>query len=305
MSDIRVGPTRTRVTAARNHRTVAWINYGGQAQRLWIQTSADIAFLEHDLGDIWLPAVLPLAMSRGEKIVLRDPISDQRREAAERVQDIFVSWYPKKLSRVAIQAPPSNTPRPRRLRLRRKPDPRVAATCFTGGVDSFYTLLTNPDVGAIVYGHGLDIPLKHRATAGRRVDAELQRVAQESGIDYFRARTNLREVFGKQVSWGFLTHGSVLASIGLVLSPVIESLRIPSTHLIGTDIAWGSHPSLDPLWSTDRLTVIHDGADASRVDKTRRLADEPLAQRHLRVCFLRSGSSTARDASSACERWRP
>ena len=162
----------------------------------------------------------------------------------------------------------------------------MAATCFTGGVDSFYTLLTNPDVGAIIYGHGLDIPLKHRATAGRRVDAELRRIAQESGIDYFRARTNLREVFGKQVSWGFLTHGSVLASIGLVLSPVIESLRIPSTHLIGTDIAWGSHPSLDPLWSTDRLTVIHDGAEASRVEKTRRLADEPLAQQHLRVCFM-------------------
>jgi len=129
-------------------------------------------------------------------------------------------------------------------------------------------------------------PTRTKVTAGRRVDAELRQIAQESGIDYFRARTNLREVFGKQVSWGFLTHGSVLASIGLVLSPVIESLRIPSTHLIGTDIAWGSHPSLDPLWSTDRLTVIHDGADASRVEKTRRVADEPLAQEHLRVCFM-------------------
>lgn len=284
VSVIRVGPTRTKVTSGGNHRTVAPIRYADRTERLWIATGPDIPFLEHDLGDVWLPAVLALAMRRGEDLVLRDPISDQRREAVDMVQDIFASWYPTKMTRVTITAPPSNAPKRKWLRARRRED-RLEATCFTGGVDSFYSLLTNPDVGAIVYGLGLDIPLS-RHKASHRVDADLRQIAHESRVEYLWARTNLREVFGTRVSWGSMSHGAVLASLGLVLSPKIASLRIPASHTFDADFAWGSHPALDPLWSTDRLKVIHDGADTPRSEKTRRLADETLAQQHLRVCFL-------------------
>lgn len=292
MNFVRVGPTRTKVSAAGNHRTVAPIDYGGQVHQMWIATSGDIPFLEHERGDIWLPAILSLAMRRREDIVMRDPISDRRREAVERVQDIFLSWYPKRLSRVSIKAPRSDASRRRRLTARRTapndgraPDSRAAATCFTGGVDSFFSLVSNPEIGAMVYAFGLDIPL-HRRAAAQRVDAELRHIAREFGVDYLWARTNLRGLFGKQVSWGYETHGAVLASVGLVLSPAIESLRIPSTHTHAVNFPWGSHPSLDPLWSTRRLTVIHDGAETSRAAKTSRLADEALAQKHLRVCFM-------------------
>lgn len=49
--------------------------------------------------------------------------------------------------------------------------------------------------------------------------------------------------------------------------------------------AWGSHERTDSLWSSDRLLVVHDGADASRVEKLRALAGEPLVHAHLRVCW--------------------
>ncbi len=203
--------------------------------------------------------------------------------AADKVQDIFVSWYPQRMSRVTITAPPSEAPK-RHWWRGRKPDRRIAATCFTGGVDSFYTLYTNPELAAIIYCRGLDIPLARRKAA-QRVDAELRHISQQSGLDYLWARTNLREVFGKRLSWGAISHGAVLASIGLVQSPVIASLRIPASHTFDADFPWGSHPALDPLWSTDRLSVIHDGADTPRAEKTRQLADDSLAQQHLRVCF--------------------
>jgi hypothetical protein len=37
---------------------------------------------------------------------------------------------------------------------------------------------------------------------------------------------------------------------------------------------------------------VHDGAEASRVDKIVRIADDPIAQRNLRVCYGDYGSNT-------------
>jgi hypothetical protein len=47
---------------------------------------------------------------------------------------------------------------------------------------------------------------------------------------------------------------------------------------------WGSHPLLDPLWSSEALEVIHDGCAVSRVDKVRGLAGCDVALDSLQVC---------------------
>src|SRR5208337_2670196 len=41
----------------------------------------------------------------------------------------------------------------------------------------------------------------------------------------------------------------------------------------------------DPLWSTETTTFIHYCYGISRVEKARSLADNPLAQEYLRVCW--------------------
>jgi hypothetical protein len=48
---------------------------------------------------------------------------------------------------------------------------------------------------------------------------------------------------------------------------------------------WGSHADLDPLWSSDRLRVVHHGATHSRVGKMLAIAGHEWVQRHLRVCW--------------------
>jgi hypothetical protein len=53
---------------------------------------------------------------------------------------------------------------------------------------------------------------------------------------------------------------------------------------------WGSHPLLDPLWSTATLQFLHDGSEARRLDKLRRIADEKLAMKYLRACDNPSSS---------------
>ncbi|MDQ3804974.1 MAG: hypothetical protein M3416_14235, partial [Acidobacteriota bacterium] len=50
-------------------------------------------------------------------------------------------------------------------------------------------------------------------------------------------------------------------------------------------VPWGSHWQTDPLWSSDRLEVVHVGAELPRSDKLRAIAREPLVREHLRVCW--------------------
>ena len=42
---------------------------------------------------------------------------------------------------------------------------------------------------------------------------------------------------------------------------------------------------LDPLWTTERLSVVHDGAESTRAAKITRIADNLVVQGHVRVCL--------------------
>jgi hypothetical protein len=67
---------------------------------------------------------------------------------------------------------------------------------------------------------------------------------------------------------------------------------LASSVPIGEANLFGSHPTLDQLWSTERTAIVHDGADARRVDKVRLLADHREALSNLKVCFA---ADTARN----------
>jgi hypothetical protein len=47
----------------------------------------------------------------------------------------------------------------------------------------------------------------------------------------------------------------------------------------------GSHPLTDPLWSTEAVEIVHDGAEARRTEKILRIVDDAEALDNLRVCF--------------------
>jgi hypothetical protein len=49
--------------------------------------------------------------------------------------------------------------------------------------------------------------------------------------------------------------------------------------------AWGTHPGLDPLWSTETLEFVHDSALRGRLPKIALVATNPVARRTLRVCW--------------------
>ena len=61
----------------------------------------------------------------------------------------------------------------------------------------------------------------------------------------------------------------------------IFPLLIPMLMLISS---LGSHPALDPLWSTETLEFVHDGCEATRIEKVALIAEPDVALKFLRVC---------------------
>ena len=80
-----------------------------------------------------------------------------------------------------------------------------------------------------------------------------------------------------------LTQGSALASVALLLG--FPRVYVPAAYSYSQLIPLGSHPLTDPLWSNESVEIVHDGAEARRVDKVMTIAGNAAALANLRVCF--------------------
>ena len=156
---------------------------------------------------------------------------------------------------------------------------------FTGGVDSFYSLLQYPgQIDRLIYAHGYDMPLDDlpRFEAYRK---SLAAIAALTGKPAIIIRTNLHNhSLFRSVSW-YKTHGSALAALGLLLSRQIGSLIIPPSYASTRLRPWGSHPETDPLFSTAQCRLLHHSTELSRLERIQAIAEHHLVQQHLRVCF--------------------
>jgi hypothetical protein len=119
-----------------------------------------------------------------------------------------------------------------------------------------------------------------------------RRVGCGLGKEVLPVATNLRDFGSRFVDWRSLYYGAFLASIGLALRKYFKKIRIASPHsysqFIAEQIVDGSHPMLDPLWSTESTSFVHDGSEARRLDKVRFISQFPIALQTLRVCFIHS-----------------
>lgn len=161
---------------------------------------------------------------------------------------------------------------------------RPSALCFSGGVDSFFSLLRGPQPEYLVAVHGFDVPLAETERMAA-VQASVGAVAAGFGTRAAIVRTNLRThpAFGA-APWE-RTHGGGLAAIGHLLGDEIGTLVISSSCAYSNSVPWGSHWLLDPLWASERLAVVHFGATHRRGAKLREISGEPIVQNHLRVCW--------------------
>jgi hypothetical protein len=163
---------------------------------------------------------------------------------------------------------------------------------FSGGIDSCYTLVKShlgfrsvaDPISHLIFVKGFDARLSE-AEGLAESERHLGELAAEYNRTLIVVETNLRDV--AQAPWGEMHHGGALAAVAHCLGRGLHTVLIPGSG--GYDevaIPWGSHPLLDELWSTESVQLLHDGAEASRIDKLAALVRHaPTLVDRLRVCY--------------------
>jgi hypothetical protein len=159
---------------------------------------------------------------------------------------------------------------------------------FSGGVDSFYTFLKRRDeITDLIFVHGFDVRLDDAPL--RRMTSEMvRRVASRFGKRVVEVETNLRSLLDPYAHWRDHAHGAALATVGHLLSGSFGRIYISAAYSYAGLMPNGTHPLLDPLWSTEALDFVHDGCEASRLDKVAFIAQHEVALENLRVCWKNS-----------------
>jgi hypothetical protein len=235
--------------------------------------------------DAFAVAMLVPSMKAGESLVIGPAISSQLYFNLPRVRDIFHAWYPD-CQRIEIEATTrAEAPRPKERR---------GASFFSGGVDSFYTLLKcrrdqclPGPLTHIIFMRGVETPLE-RSEGVERSQALAEEVAAHVGAQCIVGETNIRSQF--PLHWETYYFGSGLSATALGLSGGLGYACIPSSLSYKHLKPHGSTP-FDELFSTESLQIIHDGAEAMRPEKLEQIVrwERDLVLSHLRVCIMNSG----------------
>jgi hypothetical protein len=167
---------------------------------------------------------------------------------------------------------------------------------FSGGIDSYSTLRLNrlaiPDGhphairdGILVFGLEQDDPEKFE-----HVKEYLEPAATACGISFVPVYTNVylpyrAEDAGQNFRfWEFEFEGWALAAVAHSLVRGLSVMSISATMSHRTLSPYGSHPLLDPNYSSSDMRIVHAGLALSRLEKTRLVADWGVPLRYLRVC---------------------
>jgi hypothetical protein len=237
------------------------------------------SFLEADASPFAAALLVP-SMRRGEDLIIEGSISKELLNGMYKIMEIFLSWN---IGLKPIKIKPAKLTRD-------TASPTVAATYFSGGVDSFYTYLkhkkdTKNPVTHLLLVNGYDIDPRNKNLWSQTLET-IQKVAGAEGAELVEVESNLRTLIDPIFPWDY-THGGCLAAVALCLRKGLKQVYVPSSCTVDQQIPWGTHLETDKYWGTEKVTFTHDGTEASRVDKIAwQIAKSPTALEYLRVCYM-------------------
>lgn len=262
------------VTGANGFSTVKAEFVTGSDKRTIFFKTGDVTLTPSS--EAWFCLMLLPSMKLGVNPCLDSPISPRLLGAAERLSDIYCSWYADFRRASFPDAVPAT--------VFLEPGNGVGIF-FTGGMDSFYTLLKHRDeITHLIFVHGIDVGLSDTRLR-QQVSDMLDHVGKEFGMSVIEIESNIRGFLEHyDISWS-MGHGDAFACVGHLLAPYFKKIYIPSSFTYANLFPWGTHPLTDPLRSSESIEFVHDGNEASRPQKAALLAKSDIALRFLRVCF--------------------
>ncbi|WP_232629450.1 hypothetical protein [Methylobacterium sp. Leaf118] len=256
---------------------------GNTCRAAWSIDNEDLWFETDDIRltpnlEAAICAVMPCAANLKHQVACRQPVDEDFAFNINKVARQMSEWWgssPDVFESPLVTKTAQDT----------RPPGGGTALFFSGGVDSFYSLLrspTPPDV--LVYVHGFDIPLN---ATERMIDFErtFRDVASAVNARSIIVRSNYRtHHLTRKANWG-KCHGGALASVAHCMSGHLASVQISSSYPYVHDRPWGSHWKIDYYWSTRDLRFSHFGAHLWRAEKLKLVIGEPLVRQHLTVCW--------------------
>lgn len=244
-------------------------------ENVWFESTSSL----NDSVEAFASLFLLPALARKAEILIDLPVDREWYENIQKLIPIYCEWwgYPlrnplivKSFKAAAIQPEKSY------------------GSCFSCGVDSFYTLLGEGyPIEYLVYIQGFDSPLSDINKISGMVEATNEVCFHLHKKPVF-IRTNARiHPLIKSLDWGTHANGPFLASVAHLLSDHIDHFVIPSSNYVGASKKWGSHWRTDSLYSSSTTHILHpaESDKVSRPLKTAFIASYPIVQEKLRVCW--------------------
>jgi hypothetical protein len=259
---------------------------GGATRTVWFRTESAVT----PPADAALAACLMPAMRDGGTLSVEEPLSPRLLRTQRQYQAIQRAWSrdwdlgERPLESIEILAPVARRePRP--------PTGRVGAF-FSGGVDSWATVLGNPEVTDLIFVRGVDIQpsAAHQSRLADEVEGRLRAAA--AGLDkaFHVVETNVRELSDPLIRWEAYC-ACPLVAVALCFEELFERVLIASDTDHETQIPLGSGHMVDQLWSTEWLEVADEGGRLNREQRLARIVAQPLVRETLRVCWHNHGGA--------------
>ena len=205
-----------------------------------------------------VPLALLPAMKLGQPIHVKGAVSKTFLEGVRRVIDHYASSF-EEFSIVPITADSYYQAKPETSQRK--------ASFFSGGVDSFFTLLKARDeLTDIITIRGFDMSLSD-SDRWQKTSSSAQIVANELNIQLHEVESNFGSIIKEFGSWVEHGHGMALACVARSLAGLFDEIRAPGSDDIDHQVPWGSSIFTDPQYSDERLSIVHDTCSATRSDK--------------------------------------
>jgi hypothetical protein len=269
---------------------ISWDDCAREPYELFIETHAEFGDSLLPDPNVFLIASIVPAMHFGERrIRIDEPVCPEIVDGTKKVMQILSMWNRSKgMKPVAIESRGERCPG--------RDGAGRSAFFYSGGVDSLAALRTNrmsfsPDHhryfkdGILIYGIEQDDRAAFEHLWERSV-----RVADQAGFVLLPVRTNMYLVYKEEDAknsyrfWNMEYGGAALAAIAHAFCSRIGDVTIAGNCDPVNLGPWGTHPILDPNFSSRRLTIRHDGVSVSRLEKVRMIAEWELALNSIRVC---------------------
>lgn len=223
----------------------------------------------------FLAALFMPCMKKGEDIVIEGTIPEDLKLQLPKIMDVVTGWNVgfKKIhiTSATTSEEIKNT--------------TAVGNFFSGGVDSFYTYLKHQDsVTHLISIKSWEIPPEITSVSAETEKDNTHEIAEKQNLKVITVESNYKEIIEPVLDWEWNLGGN-MAAVALMLRNGLKAAYIPSGMRLDQLCPYGTHPDLDPLWSTNTIKIFHDGCEYSRLEKVlHSISKSSLALTHLRVC---------------------